>query len=151
MTDDKSIIIPASPDEAWEAAEKTAIRTLCEITDSRLGKTGFVGANPGVLDAWHINTDSTEHGSSLLCPSPGVVHLPYYAEGIFGGRTAMQRWACRVIAGLPVKNRGNIQIFRVAARGLDEPTFESHELAGEAAAAQVWRLRIHLELVFVLR
>lgn len=151
MTDDESLVTPPSPGEAWIDAEETAMQCLCEVTGSRMGKTAFAGLNPGVLDSWHLNADSSEHGSSLICPSPGVVHVPYYVEGIFGTRANMLRWACRIIAGLPFKNRGNLQIFRVAARGLDEPAFESRTLAGEESPAQVWRLRLHLELVFVLR
>ena len=151
MTDDESLIIPAAPEDAWIAAEDTAMKSLCEVTGAKIGKSAFLGTNPGVLDAWHLNSDSTEHGTSLLCPTPGVVHLPYYAEGVFGSRPAMQRWACRILAGLPFKDRGNLTIFRVAARGLDEPAFESRSLVGEEQPAQVWRLRIHLELVFLLR
>ena len=151
MTNDNALVTPSSPDEAWIDAEDTALQALCEITKARPGKTAFVGANPGVLDAWHLNADSSEHGSSLIAPAPGVVHVPYYVEGIFSSRAEMLRWGCRIVAGLPVVNRGNLQIFRVAARGFDEPFFENRQLVGEGGGTQIWRLRIHLELVFLLR
>ena len=141
---------PQSFDTSWRDAEETAFNRLVEATGTVAAKSAFLGLNPGVVNAWHLESQAVaDIGESVLLardiPSLGI---PYRAECAFTRREDCQAWAMRILRGLPVCRDGdsNVAVFRVRHFGQIVP--DTVAAGNEGAAVGVWKMEVGLDLVF---
>lgn len=143
------MINPTSFETSWSEAEGAAFAHLCLKTGAEDNKGAFLGKNPGVINAWHFAGLPLKTGEeALLAPDLPSMAIPYYAECQFLKRDACQKWAMRVVGGLPLINEedSNIALLRVREIGDIQP--DQVEVANEKSPVTVWILRITLDLVF---
>jgi hypothetical protein len=140
---------PASFETAWTEAEKAAFLHLCQKTGSEENKGAFIGKNPGVVNAWHFSGMPMKTGEeALLAPDLPSMAIPYYAECLFLKRDACQKWAMRIIGGLPLVNAADANIALLRVREIGEIQPDKIDVANEKDPMTVWALRITLDLVF---
>jgi len=141
---------PETFEMAWSEAERRAFEKLTEAAGSDENRDAFLGRNPGIINAWHFESQPvTDIGESVLLardlPTLGV---PYRAECVYLKREDCQAWAMRVIKGLPLIQDvdSNIALFRVNALG--QITHGTTEVANQQGLVNVWKIEIGFDLVF---
>lgn len=147
-----SVVEPVSFETAWRDAEKAAFKHLVEVARGREGVSAFLGANPGVVNAWHMADKGTavEHTAALLSRNRTSLALGYYAEAIFLGRDSCLTWAMTILGGLSVCDGipdTNVAGFRLNFVGPIEMLTITPP--NEAKEVRTWSLRIDFDLVFL--
>ena len=136
---------------SWPQAERRAFEKLVEATDSAEGRNAFLGRNPGVVNAWHFESQPiNDIGESVLFSKDiQTMGIPYRAECAFLKREDCQTWMMRIMRALPLINdeESNVACFRHRSIGTITPgtvTFKNEE-----KTVSVWSLEIGFDLVFV--
>lgn len=141
---------PKTFDTSWKEAERRAFERLIEATSAEENKGAFLARNPGVMNAWHFESQPVvEVGESVfLAKDLPTMGIPYRAIGVFLSREDCQIFVMSVIRGLPLHNdeASNIHMFRMT--GLGKITFDKITLQNEKAVL-AWSVQIDFDLVFI--
>ncbi len=139
---------PMSFETSWEEAEAAMHKHLIDATGTEDNKSAFLGRNPGVLNAWHLEPSNTPYNQPFSCKDVPAMAMQYRVVGVFTKRENCLRLAMQLAAGLPVKGDGesNISILRVAEIGNVE--YDVIQPTNEAKPVGYWQIGILLDLAF---
>ena len=136
---------------SWPQAERRAFEKLIEATDSAEGRNAFLGRNPGVVNAWHFESQPiNDIGESVLFSKDvQTIGIPYRAECAFLKREDCQTWMMKIMRGLPLHDdeESNVACFR--HRSVGTIIYSTVEFANEQKSVGVWTLEIGFDLVFI--
>lgn len=143
---------PCASDAAWEEAEQTAFRVLCEATRSVPGTNAFLGEFNGTAGAFYFNNESIDYdGEVFYAPNATTFEMGYTALGVFLTRAECQRWAMRIMQALPVCGLGNIGTFRLASNAFGKIEQVNLDFGGEGDPVEAWQLQANFDLVIRVR
>lgn len=144
---------PCALDSAWEEAEQTAFRVLCDATQMTPDTNAFLGDFNGTAGAFFFNNESIDYdGEVFYAPNASTFEMGYTALAVFLTRAECQRWAMRIMAALPVCGLGNIGTFRLASNAFGK--IEQVNLAFDSEAEDAtpaWQLQANFDLVIRVR
>jgi len=136
---------------SWKEAERRAFEKLVEVTKTEEGRNAWLGRNPGVVNAWHLESQPiTDIGESVLFSQDiQTIGIPYRAVGTYLNREDCQQWMMMVMRGLPLNDddESNVACFRHRSAGMI--TYDTVNVTNEQVPVGVWSLEIGLDLVFV--
>ena len=143
---------PTSFETSWTEGEKAAFAVLLAATGSESGRSGFLGHNPGIANAWHFNCTQVNNGGEVFYAGdiPSIC-IPAYAECQFLRRSDCQKWAMRIASKLPVDSEeddSNLVQFRLSDDGIDEIRPEWMKFQNDEKERLIWKLKLKFELVF---
>ena len=141
---------PALFEDAWTEAEQRAFQYITEATQTVENKSAFLGSNPGILNAWHLEHAAMDEGveSVLLSGDQPSIAMPYQATGAFTKRDACQKWFMRMLAAMPLRTDkdSNVALLRIRHHGAIEES--EVDVANNKQSVRVWSLTLGLDLVF---
>lgn len=139
---------PSSKFDAWEEAERIAMRILCEATGSSLGVNAFIGEIDDVCNSFFFVNDVVQYGGEAFYPETTTnFALPYKAVGIFDSRRAIQRWAMKIRLALPVTNVGNVPMFRLSNIGFGAIQMQDFLFRNEQVERPAYTMPVNFDLV----
>lgn len=139
---------PLSFETSWSEAERAMFKLLVAVTKSEENRDAFLGRNPGVLNAWHLEPANTPYRDMLHCDDVPTIAMQYMVRGVFLKREQCLELAMRLVAGLPFKNHedSNIALLRVAE--LDNIEYDAVQPANESKMVGYWTVTIMLDFAF---
>lgn len=142
---------PTSFETAWTEAELTAFEKLIAAAGSEKNRDAYLGANPGVINAWHFTCAKIGTGGEVFYADdvPSVC-FPAYAEMVSNNRASCQKWAFLLAKALPCRDEGNSNVveLRIAAGGIGEIVPGIFKPANSDTTMRIWTLRVDFDLVF---
>lgn len=140
---------PTSFEASWQEAERRAFELLLEAAGATEGSDAFLGANPGVVNAWHIEPlPIGESQLSLLAPDCPSVYVQMDAVGLYLKRDAAMALAMRMLKGLPVEQDEYSNVACLRVRSISGPERQEVDFRNEKAPVWCWAVRVTLDLAF---
>lgn len=140
---------PSSFEASWQEAERRAFELLLEAAGATEGSDAFLGANPGVVNAWHIEPlPIGESQLSLLAPDCPSIYMQLSAVGLYLKRDAAQALAMRLLMGLPVDRDEGSNVACLRVRAISGPERLEVEFRNEKAPVGCWQISVTLDLAF---
>lgn len=151
--DTPEFTLPSDKFDAWYEAEKAAFDILCKATGHVEGTNAFIGEfGSRVCNAFYFYNDPVQYsGEVFYAPAPNRFAIKYTAVGTFVSRKEAMRWAMKILCELPVRNVGNIELFRMDNTGIGALKADSIQFGNESAPRKVYVLPITFDLVLNVR
>jgi hypothetical protein len=140
---------PTSFEFSWAEAERRTFDLLLEAAGSTENRDGFLGASPGIANAWHVEPlPIGESQFSLLAPDCPAIYVQIMATGVFRRRDAAQTLAMRWLKALPVERDEASNIACLRVRSIQGPERIVLNLANEKAPVACWQINVVFDLAF---
>lgn len=140
---------PTTFETSWQEAERRSFEILLGAAGSIEGRDAFLGANPGIINGWHLEPlPIGESQLSLLAPDCPAIYVKMLADGIWLKRDAAMSFAMRLLKGLPVERDESSNVACLRVRSISGPEREDVDFKNEKAPVQCWRVSVVLDLAF---
>jgi len=134
------------------AAEQEAFAALVASTFSEVGRSAFLGRNPGVVNAWTFAfTTPPDSAVPSFWSADDLLALPWMAEAScqFASRDRAQAWSMQMIGATPLLPAdGVLQLLRVRSVGPVEWSLIASQNASVDRPAIVWTAEVSFDAVF---
>lgn len=136
--------------ESWTTAETTIYNRLLTATGSVDKVNAFRGYLPATnYNLWMFKTGGP--GSASNTHNAPITSMVMAAQvyGLFSEQATAQEFAMKIVQIMPIKDTGNIQMFRISSGGVPTVDLKPVSLSNnQNELALLWEVRIDFDLVF---
>lgn len=134
---------------SWTQAERAVFDHLMYATGTVENKSAFLGVNPGIVNAWFLQSEATPELAVPVfsTPDPRVMAIQCEARATFLARDACQRWGMAIAKKLPIcTGLGNVNAIKI--RGMSSVDHEWVSVPNEGTQFPTWNISIYFDVVF---
>lgn len=143
------MIVPDLFETSLTDAENAAFNVLLEATESQANKSGYLGLNPGIVNAWYFEALNSINDTVFYANDVPSMAVQAKAECSFIRRSDCQKWLMRIVAALPISNHEESNIVEFRINNESPITFKDIQMANENKTIRIWVKEITFDLVFL--